>query len=233
MMTMNFDMNASNLSTTSAFTPLNSNAIHDVVFNGLEFSQSKDGKWEFMRIKFGNDNGSYTDTSFGFKPDATVRKKTQWGENPSEYESFMLKVQHLLREVAPALEKQMMDGEVVFTPKKTTDSIFKQYVTFIGSLLDAYKGATVKIKLVTNNKGEACFPPFFASVNKDGKAYRKTNFIGQHLSFTDKELEAIKTATSAKPTVMPDTTDDMSLGGTFETVSPSNNLDGINEVSLD
>ncbi len=211
-MTMNFDMNGSNLGNAfSNSASLAPNKIHEVLFKGLEYSQSKDGKWEFMRIKFqGVDGGFFTDSTFGFDKDAGVRQKTQYGENPSAYESFMMKIKHLINAVAPELLAKMQAGEIVFTPKGKSD-LFKQYVVFIGEQLESYKDAKTTIKLVQNKKGEAAFPTFFAGVSKEGIAYMKSNFIGNNLSFSQKEKEAMGKVAAARPTVMADTNDNLSL----------------------
>ena len=89
-MTMNFDMTASNLGNSisnGAGSALEGNKIHDVLFKGVEFSTSKDGNWEFINIKFTGINGGYfTHRGFGLKPNANERQKSQYGENPSEFE---------------------------------------------------------------------------------------------------------------------------------------------------
>lgn len=230
-MTMNFDMNGSNLgNAVSNSASLAANKIHEVLFKSLEYSQSKDGKWEFMRIKFqGVDGGFFTDSTFGLDKDAGVRKKTQYGENPSQYESFMMKIKHLLNAVAPELLNKMQAGEITFTPKGKSD-LFKQYVTFIGDQLEAYKDAKTTIKLVQNNKGEACFPQFFAGVSKEGIAYMKSNFIGNNLSFSQKEKDAMGKIAAAKPTIMADTSDNLSLDAEspVETESSSDDLLNMN-----
>lgn len=217
---MNFDMNGSNLgNATSTSAALKANEIHEVLFKGLEYSKSEDGKWEFMKIKFQGVNGGYfTDTTFGLDKDAAVRKKTQFGENPSAYENFMMKIKHLLSAVAPDLLIKMQAGEIVFTPKGKSD-LFQQYVTFIGQQLEAYKDAKTSIKLVQNNKGMACFPPFFASVSKEGQAYIKNNFIGNNLSFNQREINAFNRVAEARPTVMADTTDNLSLDADTPAIS--------------
>lgn len=210
MMTMNFDMNASNLgNAVNTSSALPGNTIQDVLFKGVEYSTSKDEKWEFMNIKFqGVKGGFFTDRVFGLKSDSGQRKQTQYGENPSEYEMLMMKVKHLINAVKPELLKDMPKFQAI----RSKDSLFKQYVNFIGSILQDVIDTETKIKLVKNNKGETCFPPFFAAVSRDGVAYMKTNFIGDKLSFTDKEKELIEKQVSAKPTTMPSVDTDLSLG---------------------
>lgn len=230
-MTMNFDMTSSNLGgavSTGSFA-LEGNKIHDVLFKGVDFSTSKDGSWEFINIKFEGVKGGYHNhRGFGFKPDANERKKSQFGENPSEFESFMMLIKHLLNAVAPEVLAEMMEGKVVFTPKKNGDTLFKQYVTFIGELLTVAKDRPTQIKLLKNKKGEAQFPPFFAAVSKDGGVYMRTNFIGENLKFTTKETTDIMVMDAAVPTKMQEEkTDDLSISDDSDSSEVSESKDDV------
>lgn len=212
MMKMDFDMSSSvlgNAVSTSSANTLAGDKIHDVTFQGFSYSTSKDGSWEFLDIKFnGVNGGSHNHRGFGFKENANERKATQYGENPSDFESYMMLIKHLINAVAPDLLEDMKSGAVKFVPKKSGDSLFKQHVNFIGFLLEKYIGTETQIKLITNNKGEAALPSFFAGLSKDGVVYMKTNFIGKDLKFTDKEVTNIAVRALAKPTAMPATSVD-------------------------
>ena len=59
--------------------------------------------------------------------------------------------------------------------------------------------------LKRHNKGNAEFPGFFASYSREGKLYMNTNFIGDKIFFTTKELNRIKAQETAKPTEMGNT----------------------------
>lgn len=237
MMTMNFDMTASNLgnATSTGSSALAGNKIHDVLFKGVEFSTSKDGNWEFILIKFqGVDGGYFTHRGFGLRPNANERQKSQFGENPSEFETFMMLVRHLLSAVAPEILTDMMEGKTVFTPKKGGDSLFKQYVTFISELLKVAIDRPTQIKLLINKKGETQFPAFFTGLNRDGVVYMRTNFIGNGLKFIDKEMTAIAMATMAKPTVMPSaSTDDLSMGDDTTSSNDTNSEDSEDVMNMD
>lgn len=211
--TMNFDLGADNLSNGFSNSILEGNKIHNVIFKGVEFSKSKSGEYEFIVIKFsGEEGGFFTHRGFGLREKSGERRMTAFGENPSEFESFMMTVKHLLHAVAPQLLKDMIDKKIVFTPKKGGDSLFQQYVEFISQNTLKYVGVKTQIKLVKNKKGEACFPMYPVGISKDGKVYMKTNFIGENLLFTNKELENIALENSAKPTKMKDDSFDVSLG---------------------
>lgn len=224
-MTMNFDMTSSNLgnavNNSSAMAP---NKIHDVLFKGVEYSVSKDGKWEMMKMKFqGISGGFFTGTIFGLGDDCEKRKQTQYGENPSQYENLMMTVKHLLSAVSPEILEKIQNKEIVFTPKSKSN-IFKQYVEFLAETLKVAEGTQTQIKLVPDRKGQAAFPAFPFAVSKSGEVYIKTNFIGSNLSFTTKELETMARETAAKPTVMPDIPSDLSIGGDTETTTSTDDL---------
>lgn len=212
MMKMDFDMSSSvlgNAVSTSSANTLAGDKIHDVTFQGFSYSTSKDGTWEFLDIKFnGVNGGSHNHRGFGFKENANERKATQYGENPSDFESYMMLIKHLINAVAPDLLEEMKTGVVKFVPKKSADSLFKQHVAYVGFLLEKYIGAETQIKLITNNKGESVFPMYFAGLSKEGVVYMKTNFIGKDLKFTEKEVTNIAVRALAKPTVMPTTSVD-------------------------
>lgn len=221
-MTMTFDMSSSNLgnATNSSGNYLQANKIHHVEFDGIEYSKSKDGKYEFMITKFKDANGaSFTDRHFGLTSTSNERKQSQYGANPSEYEAFMTKVKHLMFAVSPEAYQGMMDGTIKFTPK-TKNNIFKQYVEFLAATLKPAIGNATEIKLVKDRDGKAAFPMFYTGISKDDetKTYLKTNFIGKGLAFTSKELETIKNQTTATPTTMPTTSVEdegaMSIGET-------------------
>lgn len=223
-MMMSFDMASSNLgnavNNNMALAP---NKIHDVYFQGVELGQSKNGQWTFMKIKFeGVDGGYYNDTTFTFDEKGKARTQSKFGDNPSQLESFMMKVKHLMVAVAPDLLNRLQTGDLVFTPKGKNNSFqqeFIQYISFISEQMKPYIGVKTSIKLVPNNKGVASFPAFFAGVSKAGTVYMKSNFIGANLSFSPKELELIERVSTAKPTVMADTSDNLSLDDEGSTVT--------------
>ena len=138
-------------------------------------------------------------------------------------------IKHLLHAVAPEILADMMEGKIVFQPKKNCDSLFKQYVTFVGALLDKCKDRPTQIKLINNKKGEPQFPAFFAGLSKDGVVYMKTNFIGEGLKFTDKEVTNIAVAAAAVPTAMPAaSTDDLSMDeSSTETADATSDADDV------
>ena len=190
------------------------------LFKGVEHKVSDNGEWEWCIFNFqGVNGGFFSDRNFGFGKDAGVRKKTQYGENPSQYESFMMKVKHLIRAVAPEVLEAMQKGEITFAPKSKSD-VFKQYTLFLAEVLQDAIGRKTSIKLIKDNKGKTVMPPFFAAVGREGDVYMKTNFIGDNLSFTTKEKEVIDREAVAKPSAMPNMSTDLSLDEPSASVTP-------------
>ena len=136
-MNMNFDLAGKTLgSATNTSFILEGGKIHEVTFMGVDYSKSKDEKWEFMNIKFkGIDGGFFTDRVFGLKEDAQVRKSTQYGENPSQFESLMLKVKHLIAALSDDLIKKIEDKTVVPQGKNFNDMLSNpfEFDAFISS----------------------------------------------------------------------------------------------------
>ena len=90
---------------------------------------------------------------------------------------------------------------------------FKAYLELIASnTLAKYLKAPEILNPIKNKKGEAIFP-YFAAFTKEGVLYMKTNFIGEKVYFSSKELETIKKMESATPTSV----DEMSMDQLAET----------------
>lgn len=204
-MMMGFDFGGNNLgAATSSNATLAPYEIHDVKFRGLTFGASKDGKWEFMRMKFQGQGGWFTDSHFGFDPaekKSHEREQGRYGLQASKMENLMLKTRHLVAAIAPDLYDKMVNKEITFTPKSKKD-LFKQYVEWLGGLLEEYDGVETQIKLVANKKGESVFPGFYSNVSDAGVAELKTNFIGKNISLTSAEKTARENFKSASPTNM-------------------------------
>jgi hypothetical protein len=215
-MNLSFDGGAA---TSTVVAQLAGNAIHDVTFKGVEAKtiESKDGdKYDILSIKFAGENGAiFEDSIFEPKAGDDQRKKNNFGyENPSNVEEMMFKVKHLLAAVAPKVAEKIekAGGMDVGSWSALRDFVVKYTAEA------AKNGAKTQIKLIsrTDSKGvtRAHFPSFVLGINKDNKAYPKTNFIGATLAFTAKEQAKIDEAATAKPN-NPDrfTADSSDLGG--------------------
>lgn len=226
MSMFSFDATAG-ASQSTAKPRLIGNDIYSVKFDGCESKDITGVKdptqlYKVLILKFSNDDGSFEHTIFEPKPDDFKRTEKEFTNKngniekipqPSNLESLMLLFKHAIDAINPTVAKVIDAGEKQLGAKTWDDMR-----VLISKILDAGKGVSVKIKLLKNNKGEATFPGFFASVNRDGKAYIRNNFIGDKIAFTAYEVGRINTQATAKPS----STSNLDLGGT----PPSdNNLD--------
>lgn len=198
-MNYSFDETAG-ISQNGAKKVLDGNAIYDVTFDGCEARdiqgvQDPTKVFHVLDIKFSNADGVFTHTEFEPGPDDVQDTQGTYGPNPSRIKSMMLMFKHLIDAVNPALGKAI-DNKEKSLNTTSWDSLRKLMV----QATDPGKGTQTKIKLFKNNKGAAVFPRYFAKYNKEGKLYMSTNFIGNNIFFTNKELDQITKQQEAKPT---------------------------------
>ena len=208
---MNFNFNET-ANVSSSRQPLSGNKIWDVTFDGCEARDIQGVKdasqvYQVLDIKFSNNEGFFTHTIWAPKPGDELDTQGSFGPQPAPLKSMQLTIQHLANAVAPELLQKLSK-----LPAGTT---WDQLRKFIVKETEASKGITTKIKLITNKKGEAAFPSFFAAYNRNSQLYMKTNFIGNNIFFTNKELENIKKQETAKPTnfsAIQEDSDDLPFG---------------------
>lgn len=197
-MNFNFEETAG-VSQSSTRKPLEGNLIHEVIFDGCEardFAGTQDSSKQFhvLEIKFHNDNGYFTHTIWEPREEDTKDREGAFGMQPSNFKVMMYTLKHLIDAVNPELGKKIDSKEVKLT-FESWDALRRYMVDNTAPGV----GSTTKIKLVKNNKGEAMFP-YFLNYNREGKLYMSTNFIGNGVFFTTKELDRIKKSETAKPT---------------------------------
>ena len=201
---MNFDFESTaGVSQSSTRKPLEGNMIHDVIFDGCEardFTGAQDSSKQFhvLEIKFHNDNGYFTHTIWEPREEDLKDREGAFGMQPSNFKVMMYTLKHLIDAVNPELGKKIDNKEVKLSAE-SWDALRKAMVENTTPGI----GVSTKIKLIKNNKGEAMFP-YFLNYNKDGKLYMTTNFIGNGVFFTTKELDKIKKANTAQPTPVSD-----------------------------
>jgi hypothetical protein len=197
---MNFDFESTaGVSQSSTRKPLEGNMIHDVIFDGCEardFTGTQDSSKQFhvLEIKFHNDNGYFTHTIWEPREEDLKDREGAFGMQPSNFKVMMYTLKHLIDAVNPELGKKIDNKEVKLSAE-SWDALRKAMVENTAPGI----GVSTKIKLIKNNKGEAMFP-YFLNYNKEGKLYMATNFIGNGVFFTTKELDKIKKANTAQPT---------------------------------
>lgn len=200
---MNFDLSITGgNSQSSTRQQLSGNAIHEVTFDGCEardFAGQQDPSKNFkvLEIKFSNKNGVFTHTVWEPRPEDAQERQGAFGAQPSNVTTMLYLFKHLIDAVNPEFGAQIDKKEAAITAS-SWDALRQLMV----EKTESGKGKTTKIKLIKNNKGDAIFP-YFLAYGRDGKTPRMTtNFIGDGVFFTTKELEKIKKAETAKPVSM-------------------------------
>lgn len=173
--------------------------IHNVIYKGLEWVPAQgEGNSDAFALLFETKDGiSHRETIFdpSTRTNCTQRTTTQYGENPSDIENFMVKITQIITALNPELGAKIAAGE------KIEISSFKSLAKYVKENLANSIGKETQIKLVPY-KGFANFPNFVASVSKDGVVRSKTKIIGDNLTLTAKEKTDIENANSAQPTNM-------------------------------
>lgn len=206
-----FNFNITAGASQSTYKPqLPGNEIHEVIFDGV-VSEDIQGKkdptqvYKVLKLKFSNELGQFEHTIFEPRKEDFNRgenKTTRNGEEstfptPSNVESMMLLLKHVIDAVTPEIGKKIDNGEVTLGGQDW-DKLRNNVVI----VLNKGKGATTKIKLIIDSKGNAKFPGFFTGLNQEGKAYIRNNFVGNAIGFTSYEKTRIDNAATAKPTAM-------------------------------
>ena len=201
---MNFDFSfTAGNSQSGTRKQFEGNAIYTVKFDGCEyreFTSQAGADFKELDIKFSNEDGQYTKTFFEPKDSDFQDTQGVYGPNPSNVKQMMLALKHLIDAINPELGKKIDKGE-----EKIAKNTWKAICEFMVENTKEFIGKETKIKLIKNNKGNAEFPGFFASYSREGKLYMNTNFIGDKIFFTTKELNRIKAQETAKPTEMGNT----------------------------
>lgn len=207
---MSFSFNTTAGASQSTAKPrLLGNEICTVKFDGCEIQDIKGVKdinalYQVLKLKFSNDRGTYEHTIFEPREEDFNRTEREYTTKTgtiekipqtSGVENMMLLFKHAIDSINPTIAKAIDEGTQNLGAKDW-NSLRK----LVSQILDAGKGASLQIKLLRNNKGEATFPGYFASITKEGKAYIRNNFIGKNLSFTAYEAQRIQKELAATPT---------------------------------
>lgn len=203
---MNFGFNETIGVSQSGSAVLEGNSIHEVTFDGCEARdiqgvQDPSKVYKVLDIKFSGKGGKFTDTIWEPRDSDAVDRESTYGPTPSNVKAMMLKFKHLIDAVNPELAKQIESKEKTLTASNW-DSLRK-------IMVEATKpgiGTTTKIKLIKNKNGDPIFP-YFAKYSKEGRLYMSTNFIGNNILWTAKELQQIEKAKTATPTKVANTAD--------------------------
>lgn len=173
--------------------------IHNAKFMGIakDSINGKDGNvYDVMTVTFDVDGFGEYKHNF-FEPTSSDRSSSQFGENPSQLEHFLIAVRQIVDALDPKIGEGIDDGSVAIS------GTFSQVVNKIKTLTSPYVGNDVQIKLLPGKNGFAGLPGFPARVTKTGALGIGTRFIAkENLVLTDYEKKRIDTAKNATPTNM-------------------------------
>ena len=209
--------------------------IHKAKFNGLtlgSITSQKDGSvYQTMTLSLDVEgHGEFTHNFF--EPTSKERTQSQFGENPSQVEHFMVS----LRQIFDALDSKigdMIDNDNVVikdqngNDKKvnTADLDFTKLVKLSKVLTDPYIGTEVEIKLVPQSNGFNSIPGFPAKINRAGALGIATRFIGHNLTLSQSEQRRIDAAQNNRPTNMASNSN-----ATLEGVADALNIDSTSDL---
>lgn len=189
---------------------LEGNEIHDVIFEGCEAIDIKGVKdpsavYKVLKLKFANKDGVFEQTYFEPRDQDFERTETDYTDKktgelrkipqPSNVESMMLAFKHAIDSINPAIAKKIDDKT-----QNLGAADWNGLRDLVSKILNAGKGVETRIKLLKNKDGDAIFPGYFASINREGNAYIRNNFIGNNIAFTSQEMTRINNAKQAVPT---------------------------------
>lgn len=173
--------------------------IHNATFKGIskDSINGKDGNvYDVMTLTLDVDGFGEFKHNF-FEPTSSERTTSQFGENPSQIEHFLIAVRQIVDALDPKIGAGIDDGSI------TISGTFSQVVNKIKTLTAPYVGNSVQIKLLPGKNGFAALPGFPARITKTGVLGIATRFIAkENLVLTDYEKKKIDAARNATPTNM-------------------------------
>lgn len=195
---MNFNLSATTGAKEATGSALSA-GIHKAIFKGItkDIVTGKDGTdYNVMSLKLDVEGyGEFTHNFF--EPTKSERTESQYGENPSQVEHFLIAVRQILDALNPEIGKGIDDGSIKIGGN------FAQIVKAIKGHTDEYIDNVVQIKLLPQSNGYASIPGFPARITKAGDLGIATRFIAADgLVLTPNELKKIEAAKNAKPTNM-------------------------------
>ena len=173
--------------------------IHKATFKGITkdtITSQKDGSvFDVMTLTLDIEGYGEFKHNF-FEPTSSERTVSQFGENPSQVEQFLISVRQIVDALDPAIGQGIDDGSITITGS------FSQVVNKIKQLTATHVGKEVEIKVIPQSNGFNAIPGFPARVSKTGALGIATRFIGQNLTLTPGEKKKIDAANNARPTNM-------------------------------
>ena len=162
-----------------------------------------------------------------FEPTSNERTQSQFGENPSQVEQFMVALRQILDALDPKIGESIDNKNVVVNGKKIdTDNLdFDQLVKLSAVLTKPYIGTEVEVKLVPQSNGFNSIPGFPARINRAGALGIATRFIGHNLTLSQTEQRRIEQAQNNRPTNMAPASSNATLDGVADALGVDTNTD--------
>lgn len=192
--------------------------IHKAKFNGLALSSitsQKDGTvYNTMTLTLDIEGHGDFVHNF-FEPTSNERTASQYGENPSPAEHFMVALRQIFDALDPKIGEAIDNNNVVVKDQKVDINKiddFDKLVRLAAILTQPYIGTELEVKLVPHSNGFNSIPGFPAKINRAGALGIQTRFIGHDLTLSQNEQKRIDQAQNSRPTNM-STTSNATLDG--------------------
>lgn len=173
--------------------------VHNATFKGIDkdtFTSQGGENFTTMAITFDIEGfGEYKHRLF--EPKSTDRQDNSWGQSPSQVEQFFVTLKHVFDTVNPTVGKQLGDGT------SDIEGNFEQIIAKCKTYAADFVGKTTKVKMLPQKSGFNQFPSYPARITQNsGNLVLGTKFIGEDLTLSAYELQAIEKAKNARPTDM-------------------------------
>jgi len=190
--------------TSESKPQLKGGEIHTVSFKGAEYKEVEGKKdnnkgivYKTIVFHFENESGYFNHTIFDPGDNGNVRPKSEYDgreiESPSAAEVLQMEIGQILTAVNPSAIKKLAG-------KKVTG--FEKLAAAVVQLCEPGIDTEVELKLMIAKRDGSARIPFVTGLNREGKVYPRSNFIGTGLFFTDKEKAELSRIKSAAPTDM-------------------------------
>lgn len=173
--------------------------IHEATFTDIEKGSVDGPNGNILVIDFsftGADGEMFRARYFDPGQQGAVRGQMQWGENPSALEQLMISIKQIIEALNYEAYEKIENKQLVISA-----ATFSEFVDKIIEILKPSIGTKTTIKLIPQGS-YVQFPKYPASINRSGKLYVSSKFIGKGLVLTAHEKTLIDNYNSAKPTKM-------------------------------
>lgn len=172
--------------------------IHNATFTGIDkdtFKANSGEEFTTMAVTFDVEGfGEYKHRLF--EPKSADRTDNTWGQSPSPVEQFFVTLKHIFDTVNPTV------GQAIGEGTSDLEGSFDQIIAKAKAYAKDFVGKTTKVKMLPQKSGFNQFPGFPARITQNGNLVLGTKFIGDDLTMSAYELQAIEKAKNAKPTNM-------------------------------